>query len=141
MKVELILLGGLPIKIIKGKNDWREIPKFCLTVAAKKISLVLLQLFKFSPYGSLELEQPNSCRGQPLSSFCQFWQQHHVLQIDQCVRSLGTIFGSPVKLLCPNLGDAVIEVGTKWVFKDLHPPCSKSQATKKTEHEQDFCDE
>jgi hypothetical protein len=51
--------------------------------------------------------------GVQLSLFSQFWQQHHVPQTDQCVRSLETIIGSPVKLLCSNLGDAMIEVGTK----------------------------
>jgi hypothetical protein len=51
--------------------------------------------------------------GVQLSLFCQFWQQHHVPQTGQCMRSFETIIGSPVKLLCFNLGDAMIEVGTK----------------------------
>jgi hypothetical protein len=51
-----------------------------------------------------------------LSLFYQFWQQHHVPQIHQCVRCLGTIIGSRVKLLRPNLGDTMVEVGTKQIF-------------------------
>jgi hypothetical protein len=51
-----------------------------------------------------------------LPPFCQFWQQQHVPQIRQCVSCLGTIIGSPVKSLCPNLRDAMIEVGTKQFF-------------------------
>jgi hypothetical protein len=76
--------------------------------------------------------------GVQLSLFCQFWQQYHVPQIGRCVRSLGTIIGSPVKLLCPNLGDAMIEVRTKpFLFLDQPPPSYDSQAAKKMErHEQ-----
>jgi hypothetical protein len=50
--------------------------------------------------------------GVKLSLFCQFWQQHHAPQISRCVRCLGTIIGSPVKLLCPNLC-------VKWPFSSL----------------------
>ncbi len=54
--------------------------------------------------------------GVKLSLFCQFWQQRHVPQISKNVRCLGTSIGSPIKLHCPNLGNAMIEVGMKHFY-------------------------
>jgi hypothetical protein len=74
-----------------------------------------------------------------LSLFCKFWQQHYIPQIGRCVRCLGTIIGSPVKSLHPNIGDAMIKVGMKqFFFLDQPPLSSESQGIKKMEWQARF---
>jgi hypothetical protein len=77
--------------------------------------------------------------GVEISLFCQFWQQHHVPQIGQCMRCCGTIIGSPVILLCLDLRNTMIEVGTKcFFFLDLPLPSNEAQAAQKTEWQARF---
>ncbi len=68
----------------------------------KNLLLCFSSSFNFLLMGVWNWNNP-MLTGVKLSLFCQLWQQHHVPQIEQCVRCLGTIIDSPVKLLCPDL--------------------------------------
>ncbi len=82
------------------------------------VKILLLCFSDSSNFFLMEVQNWNNPKlaGVKLSLFCHFWHQHHVPQIGQCIRCLGTILGSHVKLLCPNLGDAMIEIGTNQFF-------------------------
>ncbi len=81
----------------------------------KKFLLCFSNFSNFLLMGVWNWNNP-TLSGVKLSLFCQFWQQHHVPQIGQCVRCLGTIIGLAGKSRRLDLGDAMIEVGTKRFF-------------------------
>jgi hypothetical protein len=102
--------GQSRYKINEGKSQnlvWPLLPKI-LCLCLSDLPNFLQKGLK--NYSSLMLA------GVKLPLFCQFWQQQHVPQIRQWVSCLRTIIVSPVRLLCPNLGNAMIEVGTKRFF-------------------------
>ncbi len=86
----------------------------------KILCLCLSNLPNFLQKGLRNYSSP-MLAGVKLPLFCQFRQQQHVPQIRQCASCLGTIIGSPVRLLHPNLGNAMIEVGTKQFFIKICP--------------------
>ncbi len=96
----------------KSQNLVRPLLPIILCLCVTCASLCLSDLPNFLQKGLRNYSSP-TLAGVKLPLFCQFWQQQHVPQIRRCVRCLGTIIGSLVKLLRPKLRDAMIEVGTK----------------------------
>ena len=104
-----------------GGTSHKNAPTSC-----KKIFSCASPTLLISSNGSPGLEQPNSRRGQTLSVLLILATITCPPNISRCMRCLGTIVGSPVKSVPPNLRDTVIEVEMKrlspfWCPKQGNP--------------------